>query len=103
MLVHRNLVSKPRIVIRPWMTDLSVRAVGEEPQTQLTALGDAANVTARLASSAGAGEILVSVDAALAAGLDPTLERRHLQLKRKQQTTEVVTITVRPAATPSTP
>jgi hypothetical protein len=33
------------------------------------------NATARLASTAAAGEVLVTVAAAQAAGLDPTLER----------------------------
>jgi class 3 adenylate cyclase len=52
------------------------------------------NTTARLASLAGAGEILVSVDTAQAAGLDPDLPRRSLALKGKQEVTEVVTLTV---------
>jgi adenylate cyclase len=72
-------------------------AVGEGSQTQLTAVGDAVNTTARLASVAGAGEILVTVDAAQAAGLDPDLPRRSLELKGKQEVTEVVTLTVRAA------
>ena len=38
---------------------------------ELTAVGDAMNATARLASMAGAGEVLVTVDAATAAELDP--------------------------------
>ena len=52
-----------------------VGAVGNGPRTDLTALGDTVNTTARLASVAGAGEILVSATAA-AADLDPGLERR---------------------------
>lgn len=48
--------------------------------------------TARLASVAAAGEILVTIDAALAAGLDPTLEHRTLELKGKQAVTEVVSL-----------
>jgi adenylate cyclase len=69
-------------------------AVGEGERTDLTAVGDAVNIAARLASVAAAGEILVSTDAAKAAGLDPALERRQLELKGKQIATEVVTLRV---------
>ncbi len=57
--------------------------VGEKDGTiDVTALGDAVNATSRLASSAGAGEILISDDAYHAAGLErPDLERRNLRLK----------------------
>ena len=52
--------------------------------TELTSLGDAPNVTARLASSAAAGEILVSDDAARAvAELPESSEVRELDLKGK--------------------
>ena len=71
-----------------------VGAVGDASHTELTALGDAVNVTARLASVAGAGEILVTSAAARAAGLDPGLERHHLALKGKVQSTEVVRLRV---------
>ena len=47
-------------------------AVGQGTHVELTAVGDAVNTTARLASLAAAGEILVTTDAAAAAGLDPT-------------------------------
>lgn len=73
-----------------------VGAVGDETHTELTALGDTVNVTARLASAAGAGEILVTSAAARAAGLDPGLERRDLELKGKEQATAVVSLMVRP-------
>ena len=47
-----------------------------------TALGDPVNLTAHLASQAAAGEILVSVDAVAASGLeDHDGERRHVSLK----------------------
>jgi adenylate cyclase len=69
-------------------------AVGRGARVELTAVGDAVNVTARLASLAGAGEILVTTDAATAAGLDPALERRHVELKGKQVATEVVSLRV---------
>lgn len=74
-----------------------VGAVGEGTHVELTALGDAVNVTARLASAAGAGEILVTADAARAAGLDPARQTRQLELKGKQGATQVVTLTVRDA------
>jgi adenylate cyclase len=73
-------------------------AVGEGSGTQLTAVGDAMNTTARLASAAAAGEILVTTAAAAAAGLDDGLERRSLDLKGKALPTEVVSIRVAAAA-----
>ena len=69
-------------------------AVGEGSSTQLTAVGDAVNTTARLASVAEAGEILVTTDAAKAAGLDDNLERRSLELKGKAAATDVVVLKV---------
>lgn len=63
-------------------------------RTEFTALGDAVNTASRLASAAKAGEIVVSTDAATAAGLDPGMEHRRLELKGKEGTTEVVTLTV---------
>jgi adenylate cyclase len=58
-----------------------------------TALGDVVNTTARLASSAAAGEILVSVAAAEAAerSLDG-LERRNLMVRGRQEPIDVVAI-----------
>jgi adenylate cyclase len=73
-----------------------VGAVGAGTHTTMTALGDAVNTAARLASAATAGEILVTADAATAAGLDSGLQRRRLELKGKQQPIEVVTLTVSP-------
>jgi adenylate cyclase len=73
-------------------------AIGEGSHVEITAVGDVVNTTARLAAAAGAGEVLVSTDAATAAGLDPTLERRSLELKGKQDTTDVVTVRVAPPA-----
>jgi adenylate cyclase len=71
-----------------------VGAVGDEKHTDLTALGDTVNVAARLGSAAKAGELLVTVEAAEAAGLDPSLERRSLDLKGKSAATGVVSVTV---------
>jgi adenylate cyclase len=72
-------------------------AVGQGTHVELTAVGDAVNTTARLASLAAAGEILVTTEAAAAAGLDPKLERRSLDLKGKQHPTQVVSLRVGPA------
>jgi adenylate cyclase len=69
--------------------------VGDGDRVELTAVGDAVNVAARLATLAGAGEVLVSSDAAEAAGLDPSLPRRAVELKGKSQPVEVVTLTTR--------
>lgn len=68
-------------------------SVGEPPITDFTALGDAVNVTARLASAAGAGELLVTREAAAAGGLQvAALESRSLELKGKSAPVEVVVV-----------
>ena len=69
-----------------------VGSIGEESDTELTAMGDIVNVTARLSSVAAAGEILVTAAAADAAGLDAGLERRTLELKGKSESVEVVVL-----------
>ena len=74
-----------------------IGAVGEGSHEVMTAVGDAVNVTARLASNAAAGEVLVSVEAAIAAGIDATQGRRQLDVKGKQAPIDVVTVTVRAA------
>jgi adenylate cyclase len=71
-------------------------AVGEGKHLELTALGDRVNITARLASVAKAGEVLVTAEAAEAAGLDPALVRTRLELKGKSEMTDVVTLRVAP-------
>jgi adenylate cyclase len=61
-----------------------------------TALGDAVNTTARLASAAAAGEVIVSVAAAEAAGSAAgSLERRTVEIRGRKQLTEVIVL--RPA------
>jgi adenylate cyclase len=75
-----------------------VGAVGDERRTDITAVGDTVNTTARLAGAAKAGEVLITTEAAAAAGLDPTLEAVSLDLKGKQSATRVVRLTVAPAA-----
>jgi adenylate cyclase len=68
-----------------------VGAVGsQDTVTDFTALGDAVNVAARLASAAAAGEILVSEVTYAAAGLvSEDLERRELTLKGKTESVGV--------------
>lgn len=68
-----------------------VGAVGStQGLTTITALGDAVNTTARLASAAGPGEILVSEATCRAAGLDVTgLEARRLSLKGRDEPVDV--------------
>jgi adenylate cyclase len=62
-----------------------------------TALGDAVNTTARLASAAAAGELLVSVAAAEAAGpLPAETERRTLEVRGREATVDVFVL--KPAA-----
>lgn len=71
-----------------------VGAVGPDDQAEFTAMGDPVNVTARLATAAAAGELLVTTATAEAAGLDPTgLEHRSLALKGKSEATQVVVLT----------
>jgi len=70
-----------------------VGSIGEGSDTEMTAMGDVVNVTARLSSVAAAGEVLVTSAAAAAAGLPRDLPRRSLQLKGKSQTTDVVVVT----------
>ena len=73
-----------------------IGAVGDAAHRELTILGDAVNTTARLASTAAAGEILVTIAAASAAGLSPALGRQSLRLKGKDQATDVVVLRVAP-------
>ena len=86
----------------PWLpvgvgvnTDLAyVGAIGHGLDTEMTAMGDAVNTTARLSSLAASGEILIPYDTALKAHLDPSgLERRSLRLKGKARETDVLVLT----------
>lgn len=69
-----------------------VGTVGDAGNLQdFTALGDAVNSAARLASAAAAGEVLVSAASADSAGLDRTgLEVRRLELKGRVEPMDVV-------------
>jgi adenylate cyclase len=59
--------------------------------SDFTALGDVVNTTARLAGSAAAGELLVSIAAARAGNLDlPSLEHRTLSVRGRSDAVEVV-------------
>ncbi len=79
-----------------------VGAVGTAEHVEFTALGDAVNVTARLASAAGPGELLVTRAAAEAAHLDVDgLERRQLSLRGKTDATDVVVLTAGYSGVPS--
>jgi adenylate cyclase len=73
-----------------------VGAVGAGDKTDLSAMGDTVNVAARLASAAGAGELLVTNAAAEAAEVPlGGLERRSLELKGKTGLTDVVVMGAR--------
>jgi len=68
-----------------------VGVVGSEESTaDFTALGDNVNITARLASQAGTGEILISDSTYTAAGIDlGNLEHRQVELKGNSESTGV--------------
>ncbi|HEY3248135.1 MAG TPA: adenylate/guanylate cyclase domain-containing protein [bacterium] len=71
----------------------------EDTVVDFTALGDAVNITARLASLAGPGEVLVSDAATAAASFDRgTLEHRELQLKGRTEPIGVSVVTARASA-----
>lgn len=73
-----------------------VGVVGTADHVEFTALGDNVNVTARLASAAAGGEILVTDAAAHAAGLGSAdgLDRRSLALRGKADATDVIVLTL---------
>jgi adenylate cyclase len=68
-----------------------VGSVGTGSHVDFTAVGDTVNIAARLASAAATGEVLVTVEAAEAANLDPVgIERRELTLKGRSSATSVL-------------
>jgi adenylate cyclase len=70
-----------------------VGAVGPDDSAEFTAMGDPVNVAARLASAAGAGELLVTDAAAESAHMDTIgLEHRSLELKGKSEATSVYVV-----------
>lgn len=65
-------------------------AGAEGTVSDVAAVGDTVNLTARLSSQAGAGEILMTIAAYQAAGLDVApLEQRRLQLKGRTEPVDV--------------
>lgn len=78
-----------------------VGVVGEGDEADITAMGDAVNVTARLASVAGAREVLVTTSAAEAAGLDAAdAEHRTLQLRGRTRPVDVLVYAFDPGGAP---
>jgi adenylate cyclase len=73
-----------------------VGTIGDERRTDLTALGDTVNIAARLGTVAAAGEVLMTTETALAAGVDPSLPTRSLDLKGKSTPTIVVSLPIGP-------
>ena len=80
--------------------DAFVGVVGTADHVEFTALGDNVNVTARLASAAGGGEVLVTESAARAANLASAWasERRRLDLRGKAEATDVIVLSLATAA-----
>jgi adenylate cyclase len=63
------------------------------PDDDFTALGDVVNITERLASAAVAGEVMVSVAAAEAAGVvTDSLQRRTVEIRGRTEPIEVVVL-----------
>lgn len=73
-----------------------VGAVGTGEHVEFTALGDEVNVTARLATAAGPGEIFVTEAAFRAAQLGDRAERRSLLLKGRSTPTDIAVLTLAP-------
>lgn len=71
--------------------------------TDFTALGDVVNTTARLASAAAAGELLLSIAAATAGGYEPTPadDRRSIDIRGRQEPIEVIAIQAASVVVPS--
>jgi adenylate cyclase len=75
-----------------------VGAVGTADHVEFTALGDPVNITARLASVADRGEILVTEAATRAAGIGlEGLEHRRLDLRGRSKATDIIVVTLRNA------
>lgn len=74
--------------------DAFVGSTGAEGAvSDFTALGDVVNTTARLASEAAAGDLLVSIDAARSAGLDERgVERRTLHVRGRSDAVDVLAL-----------
>jgi adenylate cyclase len=79
-----------------------VGSLGSSEQiSDFTALGDPVNTTARLASLAAAGELLVSLEASEEAGLDEqNLERRTVDVRGREERLEVYVLATREGSLP---
>ena len=64
----------------------------------LRATGHADNIAAGLGGVAAAGEVLMTTETAMAAGVDPSLQTRSLDLKGKTTPTSVVSLTIGPVS-----
>ena len=80
----------------PWV---SVGAGVHTGTAWVGAVGEGVYTTARLASAAEAGEILLTKTAARAAEVGSDMEPRTLELKGKQEVVEVVSLMIRPLVT----
>jgi adenylate cyclase len=69
-----------------------VGSIGDREVTDFTALGDAVNTAARVASMAGAGETLVTRDAAVSARFEGDDEWRHLELRGRAEPVDVLVV-----------
>ena len=67
-----------------------VGSIGDHDVTDFTALGDAVNTAARVASMAKTGEILVTRDAVVSAGFQGDGEWRHLELRGRAEPIDVI-------------
>jgi adenylate cyclase len=68
-----------------------VGSIGEGDDCDFTAVGDAVNTAARLASAAGAGEVLLSRSTVDASGFDDSgLETRTLALRGRDESVDAV-------------
>jgi len=80
-----------------------VGVIGAEGITDITAMGDAMNTTARLVSQAGSGEAVISEVTCIASGLNlGDLEQRHLALKGRQEEVDVRVLHSGPKVSPKT-
>lgn len=70
-----------------------VGSIGDGLDTEMTAMGDVVNTTARLSSAAAAGEILITESSATGMRTDD-LEHRHLDLKGKASSVDVFVLTL---------
>jgi adenylate cyclase len=69
----------------------------QDGRTDFTAMGDVVNVTARLSSLAGSGEVLIGASTWTEAAIsDISLEMRLLQVKGKSEPVEVAVLKVSP-------